>query len=387
MSDAKRSDRRVFLTGGVVGGAAGIVAAAAAGVLRQRSSVHTPGGPNESTGAGPNVHTGERVHWRLASSFPASLDTIYGASEVLSERVAAMSGGAFTVESYEAGEFVGALEVMGSIQRGTVEVGQTAGYYNLGKSEALAFDTCLPFGFTPRQQNAWLHEAGGLELVREVYADFNVISFPCGNTGAQMGGWFRRRIDGLDDLKGLTMRIPGLGGKVMQELGVSVQNIAAGEVYQSLERGQIDAAEWVGPYDDEKLGFHRIAKNYYYPGWWEPGPSLSFLVNLDAWAKLPAVYREIFKAASAEAAATMQNRYDAKNPGAFARLKASDVVMRAYSDDIMQGAHDASLQLFSDSAAADGTYRRLYEHWSKFRKDSFAWFGASELAYAQFSFG
>lgn len=367
--------RRVFLTGGLVGAAAGVVGAAGAGVFRSKEA-----------SSGPAVHTGQRVSWRLASSFPASLDTIYGASTVLSERVSAMTGGAFTIEPYQAGELLPGLEVLGGVQRGSVEVGQTAGYYYLGKAAALAFDTCLPFGFTPRQQNAWLHEGGGLELVREVYSDFNLVSFPCGNTGAQMGGWFRKPIEGLSDLANLRMRIPGLGGKVMQELGVTPQNIAGGEVCQALERGTIDAAEWVGPYDDEKLGFHRIAKNYYYPGWWEPGPSLSFLVNQDAWAKLPKAYQEVFAAASTEAAAAMQQRYDARNPAAFERIKASDVVMRPYSDEIMDGARAAAQQLYADEAAADGSYRKLYNHWSAFQKASVSWFGTSELAYANFAF-
>lgn len=377
MGDTQGGDRRVFLTGGLVGAAVGVIGGAGAGALRGRSQ----GAP------GPAVHTGGRVAWRLASSFPASLDTIYGASTVLSERVSAMTDGAFTITPYQAGELLPAGEVLGGLQRGAVEVGQTAGYYYLGKSAALAFDTCLPFGFTPRQQNAWLHEGGGLERVRAVYADFNVVSFPCGNTGAQMGGWFRKPIEGLADLKGLAMRIPGLGGKVMEALGVNAQNVPAGEIYQALQLGTIDAAEWVGPYDDEKLGFHRVAKNYYYPGWWEPGPSLSFLVNQEAWAKLPAAYREVFAAASTEAAAAMQQRYDAKNPGAFARLMASDVNLRPYSDEIMRGAREAAEQLYADEAARDGTYRELYEHWSAFRKESRAWFGTSELAYANFEFG
>jgi TRAP-type mannitol/chloroaromatic compound transport system substrate-binding protein len=376
MSEAQGGDRRVFLTGGLVGAAAGVIGTAAAGISR--------GGTKKASG--PAVHTSERVEWRLASSFPEFLDTIYGASDVLSERVAAMTDGAFSITPYEAGMLLPATEVLGGVQRGVVQMGQTAGYYYLGKSAALAFDTCLPFGFMPRQQNAWLHQAGGLEKVRAVYADFNVISFPCGNTGVQMGGWFRKPVEGLADLKGLVMRIPGLGGKVMQALGVTPQNVPSGEIQQALQLGAIDAAEWVGPYDDEKLGFHRVAKNYYYPGWWEPGPSLSFLVNQQEWAKLPSTYKEVFVAASAEAAAAMQQRYDALNPAAFARLRASDVVLRPYTDEIMQAAREAADQLYADEAAQDASYRGLYDHWKQFRKESESWFGTSELAYANFQF-
>jgi TRAP-type mannitol/chloroaromatic compound transport system substrate-binding protein len=375
MSEAKASDRRMFLTGGLAGAAAGVVGAAAAGVFG---------------GAGPKgkaaaVHTGQRVQWRLASSFPAYLDTIYGAAEVLSQRVAAMTDGAFTITPYQAGELLPGLEVLGGTQRGSVEVGQTAGYYYIGKAPALAFDTCVPFGLTPRQQNAWLHEAGGLERVRALYADFNLISFPCGNTGAQMGGWFKRPIETLGDLRGLKMRIPGLGGMVMASLGVNVQNLPGGEITQALERGAIDAAEWVGPYDDEKQGFHQVAQNYFYPGWWEPGPSLSFLVNLDAWASLPRTYQEIFTAASAEAASAMQQRYDARNPAALKRILATGIDLRPFSDGIMEGAREASMQLVADEAAKDGTYRDLLEHWRAFRDESFAWFGTAELAYARFA--
>jgi TRAP-type mannitol/chloroaromatic compound transport system substrate-binding protein len=326
------------------------------------------------------------VQWRLASSFPSSLDTIYGAAEVLAERVEAMSEGRFRIRVYEAGEMVPALQVLDGVQKGSVQVGQTGGYYYTGKNPALAFDTCVPFGLTSRQQSAWLLEGGGLELVRELYADFNVISFPCGNTGTQMGGWFRREIGSLADLRGLKMRIPGLGGKVMDRLGVSVQVLAGGDIYPALERGAIDATEWVGPYDDEKLGFHQVAQNYYFPGWWEPGPSLSFLVNLDAWNDLPVAYREIFQAASAEAATAMQTRYDAKNPPALRRLLEKGVTLRPFPDDVMRGARDAAEELLAEGAAADEGYRKVLESWRSFRQGAFEWFGTAELAYQRFVF-
>jgi len=378
MTEEKNPDRRVFLTGGLVGAAAGVIGAASAGVF---------GGSQALAAGGPAVHTGRRVEWRLASSFPSSLDTIYGAADVLAERVAAMSDGAFRIRVYQGGELVPALQVMDAVQRGSAEVGQTAGYYYTGKHAALAFDTCVPFGLTPRQQNAWLLEGGGLDLMRELYAAFDIVSFPCGNTGVQMGGWFRQPIETLKDLEGLRMRIPGLGGKVMDALGASVQVIAGGDIYPALERGAIDATEWVGPYDDEKLGFYQVAKNYYYPGWWEPGPSLSFLVNRGAWAKLPLAYREIFAAASAEAASAMQTRYDTKNPAALERLLGHGITLRAFSREIMAGAREASEALLDREAAQDAAYRRILEHWRKFRKAAFRWFGTAELEYAAFAYG
>jgi TRAP-type mannitol/chloroaromatic compound transport system substrate-binding protein len=372
--DDKAHGRRVFLTGALAGAAAGITGATAAGVFR--------GG---AAGAGPAVHRGQRVRWRLVSSFPASLDTIYGAAEVLSERVAAMTDGGFEIVVHQPGELVGALQVLDAVQKGSAEVGQTASYYYTGKDPALAFDATVPFGLTPRQQSAWLLQAGGLELMRERFAAFGIINFPAGNTGTQMGGWFKPRVDSLADLRGLRMRIPGLGGEVMDSLGVSVQVIGGGEIYPALERGAIDATEWVGPYDDEKLGFYQIAKNYYYPGWWEPGPSLSMLVHRRAWDQLPAVYREVFQTACREAAETMQSRYDAKNPPALKRLIAAGVSVRPFTDDIMTAAAEASEALLDRLAGGDRGYAKILDHWRAFRAESIGWFSTAELAYASFA--
>jgi TRAP-type mannitol/chloroaromatic compound transport system substrate-binding protein len=300
--------------------------------------------------------------------------------------VAAMSEGRFTIRVFEPGEIVPALQVMDAVQQGTVQVGQTASYYFIGKNPALAFDTCLPFGMSSRQQTAWLFEGGGLELVRELFADFGILPFPAGNTGAQMGGWFQREIHTASDLRGLNIRIPGIGGEVMSRLGATVQVLAGGEIYQALERGAIDAAEWVGPYDDEKLGFHQVAKYYYYPGWWEPGPSLSFYVNRNAWDKLPRTYQEIFTSAAHQAATTMQARYDARNPAALQRIVQSGVEIRPFSDEIMEAARAQANAYCEENAARDATYRRVYDAWNKSRRDLFDWFGTAELAYARFTF-
>lgn len=326
------------------------------------------------------------VNWRLSSSFPRSLDTLYGSCEVLSERVKVLSDGRFNIRAYPAGEIVPGLQVMDAVQQGTVQVGQTASYYFTGKNPALAFDACVPFGLSSRQQTGWLYEGGGLELMRQLFADFNILTFPAGNTGVQMGGWFQREIASVQELRGLKMRIPGLGGEVMSRLGVTVQVLAGGDIFPALERGAIDATEWVGPYDDEKLGFYKIARFYYYPGWWEPGPNLSFYVNRAAWDKLPRMYQEIFETAAKEAAVTMQARYDAKNPPALARLLAAGVEMRAFPDDIMRAARGAAQDILEEEAARDATYRRVYEQWRKVRRESFDWFGAAELAYARFAF-
>ncbi len=337
-------------------------------------------------GGGPAVHTGQKVRWRLASSFPRSLDTIFGCAEVFSKTLKEMTGGAFDVRVHPAGELVPGLQVMDAVQRGTVQIGQTCSYYYTGKHPALAFDTCVPFGLTARQQNAWLCEAGGLELINGIMTDFGITTMPAGNTGVQMGGWFKREIGGPTDLQGLKMRIPGMGGEVMSRLGVSVQVIAGGEIYPALERGAIDATEWVGPADDEKLGFHKVAKNYYYPGWWEPGASLSLYVNRKAWAKLPAAHQAAFTAAARSSGVTMQNRYDALNPPALERILASGVQMRPFSDELMHAAAAASKGMLEENAAKNADYKKIYDHWSGFRKASHRWFSGAELAYARFSF-
>ncbi len=334
----------------------------------------------------PAVHTRKKVRWRLASSFPRGLDTIFGGAEVLAERVKALSGGDFEIRVYPAGELVPGLQVLDSVQQGTVQVGQTASYYYTGKNPALAFDTCVPFGMTSRQQTGWLLEGGGLELMRGLFADFNIINFPAGNTGGQMGGWFKREINSVSDLKGLKIRIPGLGGSVMDRLGATVQVLAGGDIFPALERGAIDATEWVGPYDDEKLGFYKVAKLYYYPGWWEPGPSLSYYVNTEQWAQLPAVFKEIFTAAASESATSMQARYDARNPAALDRLLGHGVQLKPFGSDVLDACAQASREVLEEHAAADPAYRAVYETWLKARNESFTWWRTAEMAYAEAAF-
>ncbi|NES67994.1 MAG: ABC transporter substrate-binding protein, partial [Okeania sp. SIO2D1] len=215
-----------------------------------------------------------KLKWTMVTSWPESLDTIFGGAKTVCDRVKEMSGGNFEITPFAAGEIVPALEVLDAVQSGTAECGHTASYYYVGKNPALGFGTSMPFGLTAQQQNAWFYYGGGLEALHKIYADFNVINFPAGNTGAQMGGWFKKEIKSLGDLKGLKMRIPGLGGKVMERLGVNPQVLPGGEIFLALERGAIDGAEWVGPYDDIKLGLNKAAPFYYYPGWWEPGAAL-----------------------------------------------------------------------------------------------------------------
>jgi TRAP-type mannitol/chloroaromatic compound transport system substrate-binding protein len=326
------------------------------------------------------------VRWRMATSWPHSLDTIFGGAETICRRLREMSDGRFLIQPFAAGELVPGLEVLEAVQNGSVECGHTASYYYLGKNPALAFGTAVPFGLTAQQQNAWLAAGGGLEAINRLYADFGVRSFPAGNTGAQMGGWFKRSLEGLDSLKGLKMRIPGLGGKVMAALGVNVQVLPGGEIFLALDRGAIDAAEWTGPYDDEKLGLNKAARHYYYPGWWEPGPTLTALVNLQAWRRLPAEYKAMFETACHEANVMMLNRYDTLNAGVLQRLIKGGTQLEYYGDAILRAAREASEQILADNAR-DATFKGVYDQWQSFRRELFAWNRVNEFSYARFAFG
>jgi TRAP-type mannitol/chloroaromatic compound transport system substrate-binding protein len=343
-------------------------------------------GESSTSDGAPNVQTNKQVRWRLASSFSRSLDTIYGAAEVLSSRLKALTDGNFEILTYPGGELVPPLEVLGSVQNRTVEMGHSASYYFIGKNPALAFDCTVPFGLTARQYNAWVYYGGGMDLLRDLFADFNILNLPGGNTGTQMGGWFNVEVDSRDDMNGLKMRIPGLGGSVMSEMGVNTQVLPSGEIYPSLERGAIDAAEWVGPYDDEKLGFHEVAQYYYYPGWWEPGPALTFYVNRDAYDSLPTGYQEALKTAAAEANLRMMAEYDHRNPAALDRLLDKGTTLRRFPDAVMERAQEITTQLLEDNASGNPQYRKIYEAYKEAREDAYRWFGTAEMGYADFAF-
>ena len=326
------------------------------------------------------------VKWKMTTSWPRSLDTIFGGAQAVCDRVAAMTNGKFAISPYSAGEIVGGLEVLDAVQQGTVQCGHTASYYYVGKNSALAFGTSVPFGLTAQQQNAWYYHGGGLEIMHKLYSDFNIISFPAGNSGVQMGGWFRQEINTVSDLNGLSMRIPGFGGEVMKKLGVNTQVLPGGEIYLALERGAIDAAEWVGPHDDEKLGLHKAAKYYYYPGWWEPGPTFEVQVNLNEWNKLPTEYQEIFKSAAYQANINMLAQYDALNGAALAKLIAGGTELRPYSQEILQAAQKATFEFYEEKASQDSNFKEVYQQWKKFRQQIYKWNTINELSFAQFTF-
>jgi TRAP-type mannitol/chloroaromatic compound transport system substrate-binding protein len=325
------------------------------------------------------------LRWKMATSWPTSLKTLYGAAEMVAQRVSEMTDGRFKIQVFSAGEIVPGLEVLDAVQQGTVECGHSASYYYIGKNLALAFGTCVPFGLNAQQQNAWLHQGGGLELMHKLYADFNTIAFPAGNSGVQMGGWFKREVNTVNDLKGLKMRIPGLGGQVLARLGVNVQVLPGGEIFLALDRGAIDAAEWVGPYDDEKLGLNKAAQFYYYPGWWEPGSSFDLQINLNAWNQLPTEYQEVLKAAAEEANINALATYDSENPQALKRLIESGTQLRPYSQEIMEAAQTEAFALYEENASSDAAFKEVYEQWKQFRESIYQWHAVSEYSYGNFA--
>jgi TRAP-type mannitol/chloroaromatic compound transport system substrate-binding protein len=337
-----------------------------------------------AAGVAPAVHAQAAIRWRLASSFPKSLDTIYGAAEVFSQKVKAMSGGKFEISVHAGGELMPPFGVVDGVQQGTVEMAHTAPYYFFGKDETFAIGCAIPFGLNSRQMSAWMYEGNGLKLMREFYAKYNIVNLPGGNTGAQMGGWYRKEIKSAADIKGLKMRIGGFAGKVLERMGGVPQNIPGGEIYQALEKGTIDAAEWVGPYDDQKLGFNKVAPNYYYPGWWEGGPQLDFYINSKAWEGLSAEYKAIIEAAASHAHVDMQARYDAKNPKALKELVAGGTKLHRFSKDIMDLAFKEAMALYSELSAKNPNWKKVYEDYAAFRRDQNLWFRFTEAGFDDF---
>ncbi|MFO1154411.1 MAG: TRAP transporter substrate-binding protein DctP [Rhodospirillales bacterium] len=337
--------------------------------------------------AGPAVAQSlPEIKWRCASSFPKSLDTLFGSAEIVASRVAALTENKFQIRVFAGGEIVPGLQVLDAVQAGTVESGHSVSYYYVGKDPTLAFDTAVPFGLTTRMQNAWMYYGGGLDIMREVFKPFNIINIPCGNTGTQMGGWFRKEIKSVDDLKGLKMRIAGFAGQVMARLGVVPQQLAGADVYPALEKGTIDAAEWIGPYDDEKLGFYKVAKYYYYPGWWEAGPQLTFFVNIQSWESLPKIYQDALLTACAEANVLTVAKYDTQNPPALRRLVANGAILKPFPRDVLEAAYKATFEVFDETSAQNANFKKVYGAWKSFRDTQYEWFSVAEHTFDRFAF-
>ncbi len=337
-----------------------------------------------AAGVAPAVHAQAAIRWRLTSSFPKALDTLFGVNDVFAAKVKEMTGGKFEISTHAAGELLPAFGTVDAVKDGTVEMANTAPYYYFGKDETFALACAIPFGLNARQMNAWMYEGNGLKLMREFYRNYNIMSFPMGNTGAQMGGWFRKPIKSLNEFKGTKFRVGGFAGKVVERIGGVPQNIPGGEIYQALEKGTIDAAEWVGPYDDLKLGFYKVAKNYAYPGWWEGGPQLELHVNTKAYDGLSSEYKAIISAAAAYAHMDMQAKYDARNAAALKTLVAGGAKLFPFPKDLMDAAFKEAMALYSELSAKNPNWKKVYEDYSNFRREANLWFRFTEARFDNF---
>ncbi len=338
-----------------------------------------------AAGAAPAVHAqGATLRWRLASSFPKSLDTIFGAADAFAKKVGEMTGGKFVITTHAGGELMPPFGVLDGVSNGTVELAHTAPYYFFGKDPTFALDCAVPFGLNSRQMTSWMYEGNGLKLLREFYSNVGIVNFPMGNTGAQMGGWYRKEIKSVADLKGLKFRVGGFGGKVLERLGTVPQNIPAGEIYQSLEKGTIDAAEWIGPYDDLKLGLNKVAPVYHYPGWWEGGPQLSLYVNKKAYDGLSSEYKAIVEAAASYAHTDMQAKYDARNPGALKTLVGQGTKLLPFPNDVMSAAFKAAEEVYAELNASNPAWKKIYADYSAFRREGNLWFRFTEARFDSF---
>lgn len=324
------------------------------------------------------------LSWRMASSFGRHLDTLFGTGEVFCKYVTEVTGGRITIRHFPAGEIVPALEVLDAVSRRKVELGHTVSHYYFGKNPLLCFDATVPFGLNARQMNAWMLHGDGTKLTREVFQPYQIVNFPMGNTGVQMGGWYRKEIKRPADLKGLTMRTAGIAGEVLSRLGVIPRQMGSAEIYSSLEKGTLDAAEYVGPYDDERLGFNKVAKFYYYPGWWEVGTQASLYVNSAVWADLPKSYQATIEAASRAAHINMTARYDSQNPAALRRLLATGTQLRSFPRSVMDAAWDAANTVYAEFSAKDPKFKALYENYMGYRDTLVPWFRLAEGNYDQY---
>jgi TRAP-type mannitol/chloroaromatic compound transport system substrate-binding protein len=324
------------------------------------------------------------IKWRMPTSWPKSLDTIYGGAEMMAKYVAEATDNKFQIQTFAGGEIVPGLQVVDAVQNGTVEMGHTASYYYFGKDPTFAFGTSVAFGPNARINQGWYTLGGGKEALDEFYKKYNCISLLAGNTGCQMGGWFRKEINTLDDLKGLKFRIGGFPGRVLQKLGAVPQQIAAGDIYPALEKGTIDAAEWIGPYDDEKLGFYKVAPNYYYPGWWEGGSMLMVFVNLDKWNTLPKHYQAILAQAGSHADIWMLAKYDMVNPPALRRLLANGTKLHGFSPPIMEACFKAAKELHGEIAATNESFKKVYDSMTSYSNNAYQWFQVAEIGYDNF---
>ncbi|MDO5606047.1 MAG: TRAP transporter substrate-binding protein [Paracoccus sp. (in: a-proteobacteria)] len=364
MTDKSKLDRRRFLTRATIGGAS----AAAAGTL-----------------AAPALaQDAPTINWRLTSSFPQSLDTIFGGAETLSRMVSEATDGKFQIQVFSAGEIVPGLQAADAASEGTVDAAHTVAYYYWGKDPTWALGSAVPFALSARAHNAWNYHGGGIELFNEFLGKQNLFGLPGGNTGVQMGGWYRKEINTVEDLRGLKVRIGGFAGAIIERLGAVPQQIAGGDIYPALERGTIDGAEWVGPYDDQKLGFAKVAPYYYYPGWWEGGPTVHFLFNKQKYEELPAQYQSVLRTACQAADADMLQKYDWKNPTALKELVAEGAQLRPFSEEVLRACYEAASEVYAELDANNANWKPIWDSIKAFRNDWYLYNQTAEYTYDTF---
>ncbi len=322
--------------------------------------------------------------WKMVTTWPKNFPGLGTGANTLAQRISEMSGGRIHVKVYGAKELVPAFEVFDAVSRGTAQMGHGAAYYWKGKHEASQFFSTVPFGMSAQELNGWLYYGNGLELWSELYAGFNLVPFPAGNTGVQMGGWFNREINSVKDLEGLKMRIPGLGGEVLKRAGGTPVSLPGSEIFTSLQSGAIDATEWVGPYNDLAFGLYKAAKYYYYPGFHEPGTCLEAIVNKEAYEALPKDLQAIVKYACQAVNLDMLSEYMARNPAALNTLiKKHAVDLRVYPDDVIRKLRELSHEVVAEIAQKDDFSKKVYASYEKFLKQAKEWSGISELTYLQ----
>ncbi len=331
---------------------------------------------------GPNIITNKKYRWKMVTTWPPNFPVVGEGANYFADWVREMSGGRLDIRVYGGGELVPALQVFDTVSSGGAEMGSGVSYYWAGKTPATQFFAAVPFGMNAQQVNAWITSGGGLELWEELYESFGLVPMLGGNTGVQMGGWFNREINTIDDLQGLKMRIPGLGGKVLERAGGSPVLLAGGEIYTGLERGVIDATEWIGPYHDYKMGFYEIAKYYYAPGWHEPGPALELIFNKKAYYELPSDLKAILRSAAARLNDWVLSEFEAKNVIYLNKLiEEEQVNIKTFSKELLDDLRVYSNQVIDELVQSDKFSKKVFDAYDSFRKKVAPWSRITERAY------
>lgn len=326
-----------------------------------------------------HINFNQRYRWKMTTTWPPNFPILGEGCRQFAEWIRKMSGGRLDITVYGGGELIPALEGFDAVSNGAIEMNHGAAYYWSGKVPAAQFFAAVPFGMNAQQMVSWILAGGGLQLWEELYAPLGMVPFLAGNTGSQTGGWFNKEIRSLADLKGLKMRIPGLGGKVFAKVGGTPMLVSGGEIYTNLERGVMDASEWVGPFHDYTMGFHQIAPYYYYPGWQEPGAALELLVNKRKLEELPEDLQEILRAACYRLNNWIVAEFDAKNAEYLEKIRnESDVQILAFPDEVLNGLRNATAEVLQELSAADASVRKVYEHYQQFRATLKPWMDISE---------